>query len=501
MTTERIIIVGTGVAGLTAALAARSRGMAVTVLTKATIDQSNTRYAQGGIAAATGPDDSVEAHVEDTLRAGAGLSDRFVAETICGEGSRAVAELLAAGVRFDVVEGQLALGLEGAHSRPRVLHANGDATGAAIAEALIERLAASGAVVHEHALVAELLRSGSRVAGVRLLDGTILEADAVVLATGGVGQLYPYTTNPTVATGDGLALALRAGALLADVEFMQFHPTSLAIGGNALISEAVRGEGAVLRGADGRRFMLDVHPDAELAPRDVVARAIAAQMRADGGAAALLDATSLGREQLAQRFPGIDAMVRSRGLDWSREPVPVTPAAHYLMGGVVTDDDGRTTVPGLFAVGEVACTGLHGANRLASNSLLEGAVLGRRAIEALDLPWPDGSRLEHGEPIVLTEPAADSSVAGRHEVQQIMWRHVGLERDGAGLTSAVTRLDQLIMPPPTDVKSAEDSQLLLVARAVAAAALHRIESRGAHWRVDAPETEPLGRHSAVVMEV
>lgn len=500
MTTERIIVVGTGVAGLTAALAARASGIEVTVLTKSTLVQSNTRYAQGGIAAATGPDDRVADHVEDTLRAGAGLSDRSAAEVVCGQASHAVTDLLAAGVRFDVADRQLALGLEGAHGHPRILHADGDATGAAIAGALIERLGESGAMLYEHALVIELLRAGSRVTGVRLVDGSVLEADAVVLATGGAGQLYPFTTNPSVATGDGLALALRAGAMLADVEFVQFHPTSLAMGGNVLVSEAVRGEGAVLRAKDGSRFMLDIHPDAELAPRDVVARAMAAQMRADGGSPVLLDATALGAELLARRFPTIDATVRRYGIDWSREPVPVTPAAHYLMGGVATDTAGRTSIPGLFAVGEVACTGLHGANRLASNSLLEGAVLGRCAIEAIDSPWSDTLPLAVTEPIVLTESSTTGATIGRDDLQQLMWQYVGLERDGAGLAQAQHYLDAAAAPASTDMKSAEDAHLLLIARAAASAALARRESRGAHWRSDAPETDPAARHSAVVME-
>ncbi|OUZ11301.1 L-aspartate oxidase [Aeromicrobium sp. PE09-221] len=498
MSIEHVLVVGSGVAGLTAALAARGRGIDVTVVTKSYLTESATRYAQGGIAAVTSDDDSVEAHVRDTLGAGAGLSERSAAEVVCGAGAEAVADLLAAGVRFDVAEGRLARGLEAAHSHARILHADGDATGAAIARALAGRLLDSGARIHENTFVSGLVLGDGRVRGARLLDGSTIEADAVILATGGAGQLFSHTTNPAVATGDGLALALRAGAVLADLEFVQFHPTSLAFGGNALISEAVRGEGAVLRDAEGRRFMPDVHPDAELAPRDVVARAIAGRMREQNGAPAGLDATALGADFLARRFPGIDAMVRSHGVDWAEVPVPVTPAAHYLMGGIVTDTSARTTVRGLFAAGEVACTGLHGANRLASNSLLEGAVMGRRAVEALDLPWPVQQPFD-GES-VLVPVGRPREHAGRDDLQRLMWKNVGLERDRDLLDHAIGTLDAWSMGPASDVKSAEDDHLLLVARAVAHAALARQESRGAHWRADAPAPETTARHSAVRLE-
>ncbi len=499
MTTEHLLVVGSGVAGLSAALAARARGVDVTVVTKSRLIESATRYAQGGIAAVTGDDDSVEEHVRDTLAAGAGLSDRRAAEVVCGAGAQTIAELLLAGVAFDLTEGELARGLEAAHSRARILHADGDATGAAIAGALVARVIESGAEIREHSFVVELMLEAGRVGGVRLLDGSTIAADAVVLATGGAGQLFAHTTNPAVATGDGLALALRAGAVLADLEFMQFHPTSLALGGNALVSEAVRGEGAVLRDADGRRFMTQVHPDAELAPRDVVARAIAQRMREQHGAPVVLDATALGAEFLAHRFPGIDATVRAHGLDWSRSPIPVTPAAHYLMGGVLTDPHGRTTVPGLFAAGEAACTGLHGANRLASNSLLEGAVLGRRAVAVLGEPWL--AEMPFDEDAMVLAPAQPAEQPGRDDLQRLMWQDAGLERAGDRLERAAETLRCWGTAPPTDVKSAEDDHLLLVARAMVHAALRRRESRGAHWRSDAPHPDATGRHSAVRLEV
>ncbi|GAA2082086.1 L-aspartate oxidase [Aeromicrobium halocynthiae] len=494
----RVVVVGAGVAGLTAALELAERpGVEVTLVAKAPLRESNTRYAQGGIAVVTGEPDTVASHVADTLVAGAGLSDEPAAEVLCAEGPDAVAALIRRGVRFDVEDGQVALGLEAAHAHPRILHAGGDATGAAIADGLLAALGRSRVTVRAETTVVELLRDDRRVTGVRLLGGETLTVDAVVLATGGAGQLYPYTTNPAVATGDGIALALRAGAVAADLEFYQFHPTSLAAPGNHLVSEAVRGEGAVLLDADGRRFMTDVHPDAELAPRDVVARGIAAQMAAQNGVPVRLDATAMGAEFLARRFPTIDAVVRSQGFDWSREPLPVTPAAHYFMGGVRTDVWGRTSVPGLLAVGEVACNGLHGANRLASNSLLEGAVYGRRVARAvLDEADPheaDTSRSfgeQWAEPLVL-ERTAGTVQGSRADLQQLMWDAAGLVRDGEGLAEAADALAQWRVPEPVDAKAAEDAALLLVARAVVASAAVRTESRGGHHRTDAvPVSRP-----------
>ena len=386
-----IIVVGSGVAGMTAALEAAD-AYDVTLFTKADLAQSNTRYAQGGVAvvidAMSDPGaphlgDTIESHVGDTLVAGAGLSDEDTVRILCAEGPAAIDELIARGVPFDRHDGELSHGLEAAHAYARILHAGGDATGAGIAYALIDRLRESDVTVRERTTVVDVIVEDGRAVGVRLLDGEELRADSVILATGGAGQLFPYTTNPEVATADGLGMALRAGAVAADLEFYQFHPTSLDAPGNFLVSEAVRGEGATLIDADGKRFMLDVHPDAELAPRDVVARGIAAQMAKQPGIPVRLDATALGAEFLAKRFPNIDAACRAQGFDWGEVPIPVTPAAHYYMGGIRTDEWGRTSIPGLYAVGEAACNGLHGANRLASNSLLEGAVYGTRVIEGL----------------------------------------------------------------------------------------------------------------------
>jgi L-aspartate oxidase len=399
------VVVGSGIAGLTVALHAVEHGCRVTLVTKDVLEHANTRYAQGGIAGVMFDDDRAEDHVRDTLTAGAGLSDPDAVDVLVDEGPARIRELIALGVAFDRgADGAFIKGLEAAHSYPRILHSGGDATGTAIEKALVARLRASRVRVIEHAFLVDLVLDGSRVSGVELLIGDVaasatapritgrrerVDADAVVLATGGAGELYAHTTNPAVATGDGIAAALRAGAEVTDLEFFQFHPTVLAVGESFLVSEAVRGEGATLIDETGRRFAFDAHPDGELAPRDVVARAIARQMEAQGGRPVLLDATQLRPTPdevavfLAQRFPTIDRAVRDRGLDWARQPIPVTPAAHYLMGGVTTDLDGRTTLPGLYAVGEVARTGVHGANRLASNSLLEGAVFGARAGDAI----------------------------------------------------------------------------------------------------------------------
>ncbi|GAA3546237.1 L-aspartate oxidase [Aeromicrobium flavum] len=496
----RVVVVGSGIAGLTTALDLAARpGVEVTLVAKARLDQSNTAMAQGGVAVVTAPTDTVASHVADTVAAGAGLCDVDAAEVLCASGPIAVGALIRRGVRFDRAGEGLALGLEAAHSRERIVHAGGDATGSAIASALIDRLDDSGVVVRENTTVLDVVVERGRAVGVRLLGDEVLVADVVVLATGGAGQLFPFTTNPAVATADGVAIALRAGAVLADLEFHQFHPTSLATPGNHLVSEAVRGEGAVLVDADGRRFMTDVHPDAELAPRDVVARGIAEQMARQGGVPVRLDATGLGARFLASRFPTIDAVVRSQGLDWAREPIQVAPAAHYVMGGVRTDLWGRTSVPGLFAVGEVACTGLHGANRLASNSLLEGAVFGYRVAEAILGGAPAGSFGEAWAPRLVVAVGGGDEAFGRSDLQHLMWSAAGLSRDHAGLREAARVFARWAAPAPTDAKSAEDANLLVVARAVVASALARTESRGGHFRRDFPQSDPGSAvHSTLV---
>lgn len=496
---SRVIVVGSGIAGLTTALDAVARHEVVLV-TKSTLGQSNTRYAQGGIAGVMFAEDSVEAHIADTLAAGAGLCDEEAVRVLCAEGPDRIRELVALGVEFDRTDGEFARGREAAHSYPRVLHAGGDATGARIEAALVARIRESSAGILENTFLVDLVVEHGRITGavLRLADGTerLEPADAVVLATGGAGQLYPYTTNPAVATGDGAAAALRAGALLADLEFYQFHPTALTTAERFLVSEAVRGEGAVLRNADGQRFLAAVHPDAELAPRDVVARGIAAEMAAQGGLPVVLDATMLGASFLAARFPVIDRAVRASGIDWSCEYVPVSPAAHYWMGGVVTDLDGRTSVPGLYAVGEVARTGVHGANRLASNSLLEGAVFGARAARALDTDdarhWAGGP----GRPVAVRDqdPATDAPAFSRERLQRVLWDAAGLLRDDTGLRRAAGILDAWsAQPAPADsIRHLEDRNLLALGRELVVAALARTESVGAHARSDSPAPASAG---------
>ncbi|MFS0794272.1 L-aspartate oxidase [Microbacterium sp. 1P10AE] len=482
-----VIVVGSGIAGLTAALHAAEKGCRVTVVTKSALADTNTRWAQGGIAAVTAPEDTLDSHIADTLTAGMDLNDPDAVRTLVSEGPDRIAELVRRGVVFDrAADGDFARGLEAAHARPRVLHAGGDATGAAIQAALGAAVRASAVEVQEHTLLRDLVVENGHVVGIDVESGGAvrrLHADAVVLATGGAGQLYAHTTNPVSATGDGIAAALRAGAAVADLEFVQFHPTALAAGEPFLVSEAVRGDGAILVDDAGRRFTFDSHPDGELAPRDVVARANARAMAAQGDRPVRLDATVLGAERLARRFPTIDAAVRERGLDWSREPIPVTPAAHYLMGGVVTDLDGRTTVPGLYAVGETARTGVHGANRLASNSLLEGAVFGARAGEAAatDTAWPKVDS-PAAVPLPRLTPATDAPAFSREALQDLMWQHAGLVRDAAGLRRASAVLAAWNTEPRP--RSTEDDGLLLLARHVVAAALARTASIGAHFRSD-----------------
>ncbi|GAA4265740.1 L-aspartate oxidase [Frondihabitans peucedani] len=508
MTGRDLLVVGSGLGGLTAALRADALGHAVTLVTKGALDDSNSRWAQGGIAAAVFPDDSPALHAADTVAAGAGLSLDAAVDALCSDGPDRIRDLVRWGVVFDETEPSAAnpegwaRGLEAAHGRARVLHAGGDATGRAIVVALVERLRASRVRVVEHAVLTDLVLTVTgerRVAGAEILrDGhrETLLADAVILATGGAGQLYEFTTNPEGATGDGLAAAWRAGAEVADLEFYQFHPTALAVPGSFLVSEAVRGEGAVLLDAGGRRFLAGVDRRAELAPRDIVARAIAEQMKRQAGLPVLLDATHLGRATLEARFPTITAATRAAGLDWASEPVPVTPAAHYFMGGVRTDLWGRTSLPGLSAVGEVAVTGVHGANRLASNSLLEAAVFGWRAVAALDADETAERGVLAGA-AVETPPASGGggSVILRGDLQRLMWDAAGVERNGRDLLAAAQTLAEASAPDDGSAEGREAANLLDVARLVVTAALAREESRGAHFRSDFPDTRDETAHA------
>ncbi len=494
-------MVGSGIAGLIAALRASAQHE-VTIVTKGELLESNTRYAQGGIAAVMCADDSIENHVADTLSAGAGLNSREIVEILCSEGPDRILDLIHIGVTFDRHGGELARGREAAHSRARVLHAGGDSTGTAISVALCAAVRASTARILEHTFVSDLILRDGRAVGVAILnsEGAVnqLEADIVILASGGAGQLYRHTTNPLVATGDGIAAAARAGAVLTDLEFYQFHPTALALPGSFLISEAVRGEGATLLSQTGHRFMPEVHPDAELAPRDIVARAMAVQMAAQGGRPVLLDATFLGTKFLASRFPSIDHECRRHGLDWSRVPIPVSPAAHYWMGGIRTDSVGRTSVPGLLAVGEAACTGAHGANRLASNSLLEALVFAWRAVEKLAEPWPP--QVLESAATLPARIAATGSALDRATLQRLMWDSAGVFRDAVGLGRAAAELDSFSvhyggLSGRELLRAHEDANLLDLARLTVAAALARQESRGAHQRSDFSQTrQDIVRH-------
>jgi L-aspartate oxidase len=488
-----LIVVGSGIAGLLVALGAAVDGPVI-VVTKADLQEGSTRHAQGGLAAAVGRGDSTGAHLADTLAVGGGLTDRAAAVLMCVEAPARVADLLALGVAFDREGGRLALGREGAHSAARVLHAGGDATGAHLAAALAAAARAQpGIAIAEGETALEVVVRQGRAAGLRTRDRNgrehVREGRAVVLATGGSGQLFSRTTNPAVATADGPALAHRAGAALADLELIQFHPTALAVGTSPLplVSEAVRGEGAVLRDAAGRRFMLDLHPLAELGPRDALARAIAARARADGQDVTL-DLTHLDPDAVRARFPTVAAACAAHGLDLARDPIPVTPAAHYAMGGVLTDLSGRTTLPDLWAVGECAATGAHGANRLASNSLLEAAVFAGRvaaAIGGAGRDWPAG-------PLAAAVPAPLAATDGpdpRAALQAAMWEGAGVERAAQGL--AALRRTLAALPHPADPETAN---LLEVARLTAAAAELRTESRGAHFRRDHPLADPAQTH-------
>jgi L-aspartate oxidase len=509
------VIVGGGIAGLRAAIGLAPAGRVV-VLTKADPTESNTGYAQGGIAAALGADDSPGLHAADTIRAGDGLCDASAVQVLVEDGPRYVRELLDWGTRFERdAHGGLSLGREAAHSVRRVLHA-GDATGREIGRVLWERVSGLPAVeAINHALVTELIVEGGVVAGVRFLDAGGAEHDirggATLLATGGAGQVFRETTNPAVATGDGVALAYHAGARVADLEFVQFHPTALKREGapRFLISEALRGEGARLVNARGEPFMTTYDAAGDLAPRDIVARGIAREIERTGGPVSLTLA-HLDAGYVRRRFPTITAMCASLGLDLARDPIPVGPAAHYIMGGVDTDEWGRTSLPGLFAAGEVACTGVHGANRLASNSLLEGLVFGARAAIAMQRPAQAAAmkadRVESSGSVAA--PRAAPRPLAWNAVRDLMWRDVGLFRSGHGLAAAVDQLDAASadalagMAPggPRTSDSWRHLNLVTVARLIARAALRREESRGGHFRADFPRRDDRNwaRHFADV---
>ena len=503
-----VIVVGSGVAGLTTALRVRALGLSVLLVTKATVNEGSTRWAQGGIAAALADDDSPAEHMRDTLEAGGGLCNERSVDILVTEGPDAVRELIAWGAHFDTdPTGSIALTREGGHHRNRIAHAGGDATGAEVSRALVAAVRADpGIDVVENALVLDIITSASgRTAGVTLhvigpgqRDGVgAALAPSVVLATGGFGQVFGQTTNPYVATGDGAALALRAGAAVADLEFVQFHPTVLWLGPVAkgqqpLVSEAVRGEGAFLLDADGKRFMVGEHPMADLAPRDVVAKAIMRRMRESGAAHVWLDGRELGADTWVHRFPTILESCRMRGIDPVSDLIPVSPAQHYASGGVVTDTDGRSTIPGLYACGEVACSGVHGANRLASNSLLEGLVFARRIADAIEVDRAGRDVPESSDNDVAMGVLANEV---RRPLQQTMDANAGVLRSSQSLASCAQWLDDALDQPSGTPRTEdwETTNLATVARVLVEHAQAREESRGSHWREDHPDPQPEWR--------
>jgi L-aspartate oxidase len=506
------LVIGGGIAGLSAAVRLAAVDT-VLVVSKEELAESNTAYAQGGIAVAMGGGEDVAEHLEDTVNAGDGLVNREAAAVLVEQGPRRVEELLAWGTEFDRATaaegGELLRTREGAHSRSRILHANGDATGREIAVSLLRHARKTkGITLMEFTtsvdLITEVIDGVKTVVGAVLVDrdGKLsnVYARAVLIASGGAGQVYSDTTNPAVATGDGIAMAYRAGAALSDMEFYQFHPTAFAKEGapRFLLSEALRGEGAWLRNAKGECFMHRYHEMLELAPRDVVARAITREAL-DGPV--YLDMRHIQRDMKA-RFPGISKFLEGYGLELAKDLIPVRPAAHYLMGGIKTDVDGRTSLPGLFAAGEAACTGVHGANRLASNSLLEGLVFGALAAEAM-VEQGAGKR-EQGTGALQSEPAVPAPDAVKleawiAEVRKIMWEDAGLLRDVEGLRRAQVRLDAMVrgIPRGYSRRAVEARSLFTVAYVIVASALGREESRGAHYRSDFPQRDMLAKHSVM----
>lgn len=492
------IVVGSGIAGLRAAIEIARKGARVTVLTKDRTDESNTEYAQGGIAVALSEEDEVALHEEDTLNAGAGLCDPRAVAVMVEMGRALIQELIEWGTEFDREGGRLAFTREAAHSRRRILHAHGDATGREIVRALIEKARGEPLIAFvAHAATESLLVVDGRCCGVRYLDPLVrapreLRARAVILASGGAGQIFLRTTNPPVATGDGMAMAYEAGAELADMEFAQFHPTALNLpdAPSFLLSEAMRGEGGVLRNAQGKRFMGRYHERAELAPRDIVSRAIVAEMERTASRTVYLDMTALDPRYLVDRFPKIYDTCRRYGLDIRSDFLPVSPAAHYCMGGIRTDLDGRATLQNLYAAGEVACTGIHGANRLASNSLLEGLVFGALAGRAAAEDHAGSSRAATAGASATQPPSAahrsgEIALAVRKRVRRLMWERVGIIRSRASMERALLEFGQISRAPLGHASR----NFLTVATLIARAALWRQESRGAHFRIDFPSRD------------
>ncbi len=504
------ILVGSGIAGLYTALLAKEHG-SVLIVTKGSIDDCNTRFAQGGIAAAIGRNDSPELHFRDTIAAGDGLCNEEAVRILVTEAPERIAELVSLGVPFDTLHGEIALAREAAHSMPRILHAGGDATGEHIEVTLSNRVRSSEVQLLEHSLATEILTEKETVTGIKVLDcntGSLEEFECrfLILATGGAGQLFKFNTNSDVATGDGVALAFNAGAEITDMEFYQFHPTALHLPGVTpfLISEAVRGEGGILRNIEFHPFMSDYTPDADLAPRDIVARSILYEMAKTGSDKVFIDITHLPSRTITTRFPHIYRFCLEHGLDITKDLIPVAPAAHYMIGGVKINSWGETNVTGLFACGETACAGVHGANRLASNSLLEAVVFSKRIIQKTS----GGVKIE---PLAVSQSAEAYHLLDRRQVphaipasslsalQILHWDKVGIIRNREGLAQAADTLAawQNSLPQPTDRPSYELSNLILTGRLVTEAALLREESRGAHFRTDFPQSLSPWQHHII----
>ena len=506
------VIVGSGIAGLYTALLAKKQG-SVLIITKGNIDDCNTKYAQGGIAAAIGKNDSPETHFKDTVAAGDGLCNIEAVRILVNEAPVRIADLVDFGVPFDTVDGEISLTLEAAHSAPRILHAGGDATGEHMEVTLSKRSHSSKIQMLEDYLATEIMVEKGIVKWVKALDcrtGSIEQFDCryLILATGGAGQLYKFNTNSDVATGDGVTLAFNAGAEIIDMEFFQFHPTTLHLPGVTpfLISEAVRGEGGVLRNADGQRFMPKYASEADLAPRDVVARSIVYEAKRTGSDRAFLDVTHLPPYLITTRFPHIYRFCLDHGLDITKGPIPVAPAAHYMMGGIKTNSWGETNITGLFAVGETACAGVHGANRLASNSLLEAVVFGKRIItrttKGTKAEAPSNSAQGEEQRHSLSQRRVAETVPppSHSTLQELLWDKVGIIRHKEGLTEAADVLAawQKCLPQPTDRPSYELNNLVVTGRLVTEAALLREESRGAHFRSDFPRTLPQWKRHIIL---
>jgi L-aspartate oxidase len=498
------LVVGAGVAGLRAAIELSAAGR-VLVVAKDRLEESSSQYAQGGIAVALSDDDEVELHEQDTIIAGAGLCDREAVHTLVEDGPRAIEELIGWGAEFDREGAELMFAREGAHSRNRVLHAHGDSTGREISRALYHKAASLGNVeFHSFSAITDLLTAGGEAVGAVACDRSIrrpvhIRARAVLLATGGLGHVFKETTNPEVATGDGVACAFRAGATISDIEFVQFHPTALYLPGapRFLLTEALRGEGAYLRNAEGERFMERYDARLELAPRDIVSRSIVAEMRRTGSHI-YLDLTHLDASLVRTRFPRVYDTCKQYGLDLTATPAPIHPAAHYSMGGVKTDLDGCTDVAGLFAAGEVACTGVHGANRLASNSLLEGVVFGARA-GARMREWKKNPGRQP-----VSAPAASFPCISEEEIRSLAWESCGIARDGQGLESALARLAGAVEGGKGGASRSlhELRNMYLVTSLIARCALARQESRGGHYRTDFPDPRPeFQKHSLVSKDI